>query len=388
MLSFRTCLIVFIVAAIPSFAGALEGSTAPNAFAPEAVALEKLLTQYKELADNGGWMPWPMGKVIKAQQNDTRIPVLRQILTVMGDYQPLSGISTTSTHYDSEIMDAVKRFQLRHGLNADGVVSKSTQLALAVPVEKRITQILATLERMHTRPQPMEDKFVLVNLPAYTLFAIEKGTTKLSMRVIIGNRKNHTPMFDNIITDVVFNPQWHVPERIARNELVPKLHRQPAYFINAGFVVTRDGEPVDPMQVSPTDEGFSFRQLAGRSNALGKIKFNIPDSDDIYLHSTASPGLFAKEDRALSHGCIRLEKPRELAHFVMENADWNAKRIDSAYDTSRERDVKVESTPVHLVYWDAFVDTAGVAHFYNDVYGKDNAVTAQLHSERQIALAQ
>jgi murein L,D-transpeptidase YcbB/YkuD len=257
-----------------------------------------------------------------------------------------------------------------------------------VPVETRITQIAATIDRIRARPQAAESRFILVNLPAYTLFAVDKGQTQLIMRVIIGNRKNHTPLFDNAVTDVIFNPQWHVPERIARKELTPKLREDPAYFVKAGFVVTQDGEPIDPLHARPDDDKFTFRQLAGGENALGKIKFNIPDSDNIYLHSTATPRLFAKDDRALSHGCIRVEDPRALAYFMFDGkADWDKKRIDKTYDGDAERWVKVEATPVHLVYWTAFVDAAGAAYFYPDVYGKDTATTADNDQKRPVTLA-
>jgi murein L,D-transpeptidase YcbB/YkuD len=210
------------------------------------------------------------------------------------------------------------------------------------------------------------------------------------MRVIIGNRKNHTPLFDSNVTHVIFNPQWHVPEKIAKNELIPKLLKDPNYFINAGFVVTKDGEVVDPLHMTADEGGdFSFRQLAGDDNALGKVKFDLPDTDNIYLHSTPSPRLFAKDDRALSHGCIRVQSPRELTHFVLRNeAKWDANRIDKTYDNDKEHSVKVdESIPVHLVYWTAFVDASGIVHFYNDVYAKDPAEMGKSAAAKTLTLA-
>lgn len=350
--------------------------------APRATdALDKLLKQYQDIANNGGWPEWPASKKtrdIHAGSSDKRIPILRQELTIMGDYKPASGISSLSPVYDGTLVAAVKHFQARHGLNVDGVLTKSTQTALAVPVEKRITQILATISRMKEHPLIDENKFILINLPAFTLYAYAQGKETLSMRVIVGNRANHTPLFDNEVTDVIFNPPWHVPVRIARNEMIPKLRNNPEYFIRAGFVVTQDGVEVDPMQVSPDSDDLTFRQSPGAGNALGKIKFNVPDPYDVYLHSTSTPKLFAKEDRALSHGCIRLQKPRELAYFVMGNEKgWNENRIDHAYDSSTQRSVRVTHVPVHLVYWTAFVDEDGTAHFYNDVYNKDKNEAAK-----------
>ncbi len=347
----------------------------------ETLALQKALKQYKELSDNGGWPEWQVGKKITAGDSDDRIPTLRNLLTITSDYAPIATISAESQHYDDTLVEAVKHFQARHGLNADGTLGKSTQTALAVPVSRRIAQIIVTLERIKNNPELIEPKFILVNLPGYTLYGMEQEKTALQMRVIIGNKDNHTPLFDKVVTDIVFNPPWNVPARIARNELMPKLRENPAYFINAGFTVTQDGIPIDPMSVSANteDDNLSFRQQPGHGNALGKIKFNIPDSDDIYLHSTANPQLFAKEERALSHGCVRLEKPRDLAHFVLgDEAGWDSAKIDHMYDSTTEHHVAVTEVPVHLVYWTAFVDEQGVAYFYDDIYGKDNAVEARM----------
>jgi murein L,D-transpeptidase YcbB/YkuD len=371
----------------PAFpAAAQQAASAPQpagcatcSFEPEAVALEKALAHYNALAASGGWPAWSVSKKIMPHKQDARIPVLRRILAATGDYTPESGTSADSPRYDDALAEGVKHFQTRHGLNPDGTLGTSTQKALAVPVERRILQITATIARIREHELPVEPRFILVNLPAYSLYAVDHGQTQLFMRVIIGNRKNHTPLFDNEVTNVIFNPQWHVPVRIAKKELIPKLQQDPEYFVKAGFEVTQDGQPVDPAHLTPgtlpPGSGiFTFRQRAGDENALGKIKFNIPDSDDIYLHSTPTPRLFAKDDRALSHGCIRVENPRDLAYFVFGGmADWDKERIDDAYDSSRERWVKVESTPVHLVYWTAFVDAAGTTYFYSDVYGKDDS---------------
>jgi len=365
-----------------------KGATAQSMVAYEVQALQKLMREYKELADNGGWAAWKVGKKLHQGDSDARIPALHQLLTVTGDYQSASGSAQNPLLYDATLATAVKHFQERHGLNADGELGKSTQTALAVPVEKRLAQIMATLERLHDASYAGEGKFILVNLPAYMLYGMEQGQPTLTMRVIIGNRQNHTPLFDKKVTDVVFNPPWSVPQRIARNELIPKLRANPSYFINAGFVVTQDGVPVDPMTANADSGDFSFRQRPGQKNALGKIKFNIPDSDNIYLHSTASPQLFAKEDRALSHGCVRLEKPEQLAHFVLRGEQgWDEAKIDHTYASNVQRNVAVSEIPVHLVYWTAFVDEQGSAHFYDDVYNKNNAVIARLKEREPITVA-
>jgi len=357
-----------------------QASLLPSFYEIQAISLNKILKQYQEIASNGGWGEWQTDKKLQEGESDARVPALRNILTIMGDYPSASGVKSESLVYDAILVEAVKKFQERHGLNADGKLGKSSQKALAVPVNKRITQILLTLQKLHTYPTTSEEKFILVNLPAYRLYGIEEGKEKLTMRVIIGNVDHKTPTFDNAINNVVFNPPWNVPSKIARNEMVPKLKKNPNYFIKSGFVVTQNGVEIDPMDADFDSGGFSFRQRAGSSNALGKIKFNMPDSDSIYLHSTSSPKLFEKEERAMSHGCVRLEKPRELAHFVIASVEgWQENRIDKAYDSSKEGHVKINQFPVHLVYWTAFVDSKGNPNFYEDVYKQDNLSEASLN---------
>ena len=219
-----------------------------------------------------------------------------------------------------------------------------------------------------------------MNVPAFTLTGYENGQKALNMRVIVGKPNTRTPIFSNVITDVVFNPSWGAPQSIVRKELLPKLRNNPSYFVNAGFTVYHNGVPVDPHSIDPDAGGsFNFRQRPGSHNALGKIKFNLPDNDDIYLHSTAKPELFKGEMRALSHGCIRLEDPRAMAQFVLGGEEgWDGEKIDKTYDSSTSRSVEVSPVAVHLVYWTAWVGDDGKVHFFDDVYKRDNEVSTAL----------
>ena len=344
----------------------------------QITALGSLRKYYQNIADNGGWQEWRVGKKIMPNDSDERIAILRNILAITGDYKLVE--SKNINLFDDDLVVSVKKFQVRHGLNDDGVLGKTTQTALSISAEKRIMQIDATIARLENSAELTDNKFILVNLPAYRLYGINQGKTTLDMRVIIGSIKNHTPVFDNHITDVVFNPAWHVPARIVRNEMIPKLIDNPEYFIKAGFTITQDGVAVDPENVDMEKGNLSFKQNSGAGNALGKIKFNMPDSDDIYLHSTANPNLFSKEYRALSHGCIRLEKPRDLAYFVMQNeASWSKEKIDELYDKKSLKQIEVTEVPVHLVYWTAFADENGTAYFYDDVYKKDLKIKNAIH---------
>ena len=355
----------------------------------EYKALRATLDAYRAIAENGGWESWKNGKAIRPNETDSRIPNLRRILTVMGDY---SGSESDSTKYDAALQAAIKQFQKRHGLNPEGVIGTTTQKFLAVPVEARIRQIIVNLERMRWMPSDLGAKHVLVNVPGYTLYGFDNGKQTLTMRVIVGKPQTSTPIFSNVITNVVFNPSWSAPQSIVRSELLPKLRKNPGYFVNAGFTVYHNGSPVDPHSVDPDSGGsFAFRQKPSTRNALGKIKFNLPDNDSIYMHSTAKPELFSTEMRALSHGCIRLEDPKAMAQYILGTEEgWDAEKIDRTYDSSAPRTADVSDVPVHLVYWTAWTDAGGITHFYDDVYGKDDKVEDALipASEKSLRLAE
>lgn len=340
--------------------------------------LETAIHNYQDIYAKGGWEHFPLGKSIKIHGKDSRVPILRRILSVMGDYK----VETEdSAEVDVEILDenlseAVKKFQERHGLEIDGAIGKKTQVALAVPVEFRIAQMKATLERMQDMPE-LNKRHVLVNIAGFYLEAVDNNKTIINSRIIVGKPRHATPLFHRDIIEVSFNPQWHVPASIARNEMMGKLRDEPEYFTKGNYVIRdSDGEVINAEEIdweNQSDETYKFVQRAGSGNALGKIKFNLPDTNNIYLHSTGSPKLFAKAERALSHGCIRVEKARELAYFVMDGMEgWNVERIDKLYDGSQSKILSVDPVEVYLVYWTSWVDEATKKpYFYTDVYGRD-----------------
>lgn len=357
---------------------------------PYAGGLREVQTHYEEIARQGGWPAFKTGASIKTGMTDSRVPTVRAILHLMGDYQPSTQDEMENAQLDAELTEAVKRFQMRHGLETDGAIGSRTQAALAVPVERRLAQLQATLERVNESPAGLEEKYVLVNVPGYQLSAVENGQTVFTSRVIVGATKHSSPLFDNEINAVSFNPAWNVPASIAAREIAAKERRNPGYISRAGFaMMDSSGGRVDPAEVDWESLGGRFpyrlRQSPGAGNALGKIKFNIPNDYNVYLHSTSSPKLFAKSDRALSHGCIRVERTRELAHFVMAGMEgWDEERIDKAYDSSTSRVVQLpEPVPVYLVYWTSWVDEIGAVHFSPDIYGKDARRVAELLENRK-----
>lgn len=355
---------------------------------PRAELLKTAISNYQDIYAKGGWESFPVGKPIRMHDKDLRIPAVRRILSVMGDYKVESD---EATEVDPEILDenlseAVKKFQERHGLEIDGAIGKKTQEALAVPVEFRIAQMKATLERMQEMPE-LAKRYVLVNTAGFYLEAVDNDHTIINSRIIVGQPKHATPLFRRNIFEVSFNPQWHVPPSIARNEMMGKLRDDPEYFVKGNYVIKdSDGEVINAEDINwdnQSDETYQFVQRAGSDNALGKIKFNLPDTNNIYLHSTGTPKLFTKAYRALSHGCIRVEKARELAHFVMSGMEgWSDERVDKLYDSSQSKIVTVDPVDVYLVYWTSWVDkTTRQPYFYADTYDRDKKRVAEILEE-------
>ncbi len=386
--SFFLPMFIFIFSSAASFAEDVH----PETISPPATiisnrytaSLETAIADYKKIAENGGWPSFPTGKTVKIGAQDTRIPTVRKILAIMGDYNEPEN---DSKELDKPLAEAIKNFQSRHGLDADGSLGKKTQSALAIPVEFRLAQMQATLERMREMPD-LGERYVLVNIPGYYLQAVDKNTTAITSRIIVGAPRNATPLFNRPITDVSFNPAWHVPEKIARNEMMGKLRTNPDYFTKGNYVIKNsDGEEVNVSEINleENSDHYSFVQRPSSSNALGKVKFNLPDTDNIYLHSTGSPKLFNKAERDLSHGCIRVEMARELAFFVMSGlTGWTEERIAKLYDSNISKILPVTPVQVYLAYWTSWVDeTTKRPHFHPDIYGRDKKRVSEILSELQ-----
>lgn len=348
----------------------------------EYKGLKMALAQYQQLAANDAWPAFASGKTIKPGMKDERIATLRQILVAGGDMVAAADLPADT--YDSVTEAGVKHFQERHGIEPDGILGAGTQAELAVPLARRIEQIAMTMERMRWMPGSLGTRYVLVNIPAYQLTAVA-GENQLKMNVIVGKSNSPTPMFSKNITDVVLNPSWSVPPKIALNEMLPKVRKDPEYLTRAGYKVVEysSNQAVDPLSIDWDSVGhgnfaFSFRQQPGDDNALGKVKFNIPDSDNIYLHDTSQRALFVKAERSLSHGCVRLGDPKALTQFILGNEGWSEAKIDAAYEGDASRTVRITPIPVHLVYWTSWVTEDGSVHFGRDIYGKDKQLLAAM----------
>ena len=331
-------------------------------------ALSKELQKYRVIVVNGGWGKVPDVKTVKPGEttNTAVLSAVRNRLAVEGitaangspPSQPVQGGNAPAgSVYDRDLAAAVATFQVRHSINVDSALGKETIDAMNVPAEFRLGQIAANMERWRWLPRSFGSRYIFVNVPAFKLEAYDSGQKTLEMKVIVGQEYEDraTPVFADSMETVVFRPYWNVPPGIAAKEIFPK---GPDYLARENFeVYTENGER-------------RVRQRPGPKNALGYVKFLFPNDFNIYLHDTPNHELFNKDVRAFSHGCIRLEKPAELAQWVL---GWPADRVDEAMKSGPDnRAVKVpRKIPVYIVYFTTFINN-GQLYFGNDLYHRDD----------------
>lgn len=351
--------------------------------------LQQALNNYQELAIKGGWPRLPKDlRQLATGATHPAIPQLRIRLALTNDYRTPFVYTQV---FDQALVDAIKHFQSRHGLPPHGRLDASTLKALNVPIADRIAQIRVNLERHRWGPRQLEPDHILVNMADFRLNVIEQGQPTLSMKVIIGKPYRSTPAFSQKLTHLVLNPYWYVPQSIATNDLLPRINRDPAFLARQKFRVfrTTNGQsvPVDPSTInwstlSRNSFPFSLRQDPGPANALGRIKFVLPNPFKVFLHDTPQRHLFDRNIRTYSSGCIRLEKPMKLARYLLQrDAHPDSAIIDHALKNSTQQMVKLDKAiPVHLVYWTAWVDQNGTQQFREDVYKRNRKLRLALRN--------
>lgn len=342
--------------------------------------LRAKLRQYRAVAAAGGWQPVADGAILRLGVRETRVVQLRRRLILSEDLA--LGTTDEPELFDATLRRAVQRFQRRHGLQADGSVGAGTLAALNVPVEQRIRQIEANMERWRWLPRQMGPRYILVNMAGYELQVIEDGKSVLNMRVIVGRDYRQTPVFASAMTSLVLNPYWYVPRTIFRDDILPRLRRDPGQLAQLGMRVfsslNGNGSEVDPATldwsaVDGDSFAYTLRQDPGAHNALGRIKFLLPNSYGIFLHDTSDRRLFSQAARAFSSGCIRLEDPVALARYVLADEEhWNRAALEKTIAQGKPLGLNLpEPIPVYLAYWTAWVDDAGVLQLRDDIYGRD-----------------
>jgi len=350
---------------------------------PEYEALRAALRRYHALVGAGGWPHVAAGPTLGPGAAGPRVGALRARLAAEGD---LVASGDGAQEFDAAVLAAVRRFQRRHGLAADGFVGDQTLAALNTSVEQRIRQLEANLERWRWMPRRLQPPYLLVNIPAFELRLVDADTT-MTRRVILGRLEWETPLLASTISRVVIAPPWGVPGEIARQEVIPALRADTGYVARNGMLVYADNAPavpVDPATVdwTATDSAFAYRlvQLPGPSNPLGRVKLVFENRFGVYLHDTPGTDLFAEPERALSHGCVRVEGALELAAWLARGAPgWSAERLASAATEWSTRTVRLaRPVPIYLTYFTVWVDAAGELQFRDDLYGWDARLSAAL----------
>jgi L,D-transpeptidase YcbB len=342
---------------------------------PEYQGLRAGLKHYRDIAAKGGWQPLeaPAGKARKAPANSP----LASNLVVAGD---LTEASTEAISQKS-VDEALRHFQMRHGIEPDARLGKQTVAAMNVSVEQRIEQMEINMDRMRWIANRLEPRHIRVNIPGFHLSVHDGEQIPLEMRAIVGAKDDPTPVLDSAIEHVVFSPYWNIPLSIATKELLPKIQKDPRYLQRENIEVVRgSGEKLQIVDSSKINwkkldslENYHLRQNPGAANALGLVKFIFPNPYSVYLHDTPSENLFDRLTRTLSHGCVRVEKPADLAAYILQDQpEWNVQLIEEAMHAEKEKWVQLKTPlPIHLLYWTAWADAEGTIQFREDVYGFD-----------------
>ena len=353
--------------------------------------LRNALQHYIGIQKNGGWPSIPPGPSLRIGDTDARVDKIRKRLIVTKDVDPPAR-NVKPAEFDESLIKGVQRFQTRHGIEPDGVVGLSTLTAMNVPVEDRIRQIELNLERWRWIPHDLGFRYILVNIADYSLAVVENQTTVLDMRVVVGRSYRRTPVFSEKMKYLVLNPYWNVPIKIAVEDKLPIIRKNPLYLTQQHIKVFEnwgeDAPEINPAiinwySVNTNYFPYRLRQDPGPLNALGRIKFMFPNKFSVYLHDTPQRSLFKRASRDFSSGCIRIEKPVELAKYLLQNdTHWPNQKIMETIESGVTTVVRIKDPiPVHLLYWTAWVADTGTIHFGNDIYDRDPPLSRALKAK-------
>lgn len=371
------------VVAAPDAAGALAQVEPPY---PGYRRTMQALQTYMSLAakDDGEQLP-PVKKFVAPGETYPGVPRLIKLLRLVGDLPADANVPADPPVYAGALVDAVKKFQLRHGRDGNGHIDAQTLADMNVPLSRRVQQMRWTLERWRWLPDSYSKAPIVANIPEFRLRAYDKDfNIGVTMNVVVGKSYGHnTPVFGETMKYVVFRPYWEVPYSIIRAELIPHILKDPEYLAKKGFEVV-DGKQnvvasgtVSSEVLAQLKAGKLFvRQVPGPKNSLGLVKFLFPNSYNVYMHDTPATEFFARSRRDFSHGCVRLEKPADLALWVLrENPGWTAERIHAALNGTTTQQVNLsQPIPVLIVYATVIVLEDGLVHFYDDIYGHDTSL--------------
>jgi len=352
----------------------LPKKSLPTLSPSTAETTQTSIAQYETIVAKGGWPEVSGGEGLRVGVKSPAVPSLRTRLSMVGDLELNSGEREV---FDSYVDAAVRRFQVRHGLHADGVVHDATLRALNVPAEKRLAQLRTNAVRLKSLTGNLGNRIVVANIPAAQIEAIENGVAVTRHTAVAGKPDRPSPDVHSKITQINFNPFWTVPVSIIRKDLIPKMQAEPDYLTkNHIRIFDPKNNELPPSQIdwySAEAVNYKFKQDAGDFNSLGSMKINFPSPDGVYMHDTPSKGLFGEDFRFASSGCMRVQNVRELVYWILaDSPGWSKAEIDEVIKSGERKDAKVaKALPLYWVYVTAWATPDGVVQFRDDIYNRD-----------------
>lgn len=352
--------------------------------------LKTALVEYRRMAKSANWPKVPTGDVVEVGDTSPRVVALRKRLAASDELGDASAADRANANvYDQTLAEAVLQFQRKYGRAVDGLLGPGTVQALNVSPQQRLREIEINLERWRWLPTELGTRYVVVNVPDFSLMAYADGKPSLGMKVIVGKEYNDrsTPIFTDTMQYLVFRPYWGIPHSITSEEILPKARKNPDYLAQKNYEIVdnyRTDATVFPTNTENLDkvasEEYRLRERPGPANSLGLVKFLFPNQFAVYLHDTPADHLFKKDLRAFSHGCIRVEQPAQLAQWVLNNdSDWDLSRVEAAMNGSERQRVQLdEPIPVYILYWTAFTSEDGELRFRPDLYSHDDKLNKAL----------
>jgi len=335
---------------------------------------EQAIAQFEGIVTKGGWSEVTQADRLRLGGRNPAVPALRQRLMASGDLDAQGGVSDI---FDSYVEAGVRRFQARHGLSVDGAVREQTLKALNVPAEVRLAQLRTNLVRLRSLSGNLGSRFVVCNIPAARIEAIEGGVAVSRHTAVAGKVDRPSPYVNSKIVEINFNPYWTVPVSIVRRDLIPKMQAEPDYLTNNHIrIFDMRGDELTPSQInwySTEAVNYRFKQDPGDFNSLGSMRINFPSKDGVYMHDTPSKGLFGEDMRFHSSGCVRVQNVRELVNWLlMDTPGWSRQEIDAVIKSGERKDAKVaKPVPLYWVYVTAWATPDGVTQFREDIYNRD-----------------
>jgi murein L,D-transpeptidase YcbB/YkuD len=359
-------------------------STTIPIFSPETIGYsEQAIGQYSNIVAQGGWPVVPATKKLQLGVTDPDVEILRKRLIIAGDLSPEAGVSPA---FDTYVDAALKRFQRRHGLPADGVTGKYTYAAMNVSAQVRLGQLETNLVRLRSMSGDLGQRYVLVNIPAAQVEAVENHRVVLRHTAIVGKIDRQSPIVNSKINEIIVNPYWNAPESIVRKDIIPLMRKDPQYLTKNGIrIIGPDGQEIPPEAIDwSTEEAakYRLRQDPSKINAMASVKINFPSPDGVYMHDTPSQSLFNKLMRFDSSGCVRVQNVRDLVTWILKNTDgWNRQRFEETIKGGQNTPVNVaDPVPVYWNYISAWSTGPGVVQFRDDVYARDGVDELQITS--------